>query len=592
MYRTETYYRTESIAADYDFRGLPVEVFDFIEYVKIRSGIPVKADEAFTSTTTFEDHVQRLPDRLQRIIGRVSYSEDDLEEMAEKIQKGRIIFVSDGSMASGRGTSGYKIVDPSDPDFYIMGSAPCDSHPDCIQSFRAELSGILGEVILSGEILRHLQKTERTAPITTYCDNTSALQVLEEEETKPGIRCKLGPDYDIITELRANIAACNLHLKPRHVKGHQDRDKSYEELPFEAQMNCDCDEAAGAHMRCPPEGLEPQPTAPFFPSSKAGLRIDGKLITSNVGKHVRLKREGTKLRQRIISKEGWIDSDFDKVDWASMEIALKKLGRTRFQTRVIQFQHRWLPLGRQQNRIDSERSKLCPICKEAEETQSHFLRCTHRSCQANLIVQLAVFHRSLQKKKILGAIWTQIKQRILYELGQVPTCPACPSPKDGDRIGRHIQLAVIDQANIGWINFLRGRTSVHWGRAQGIYYSEAFPDSKTLTAQTFQTATISGTWTVFHGMWEHRNNVLHDKIANVNIDGMNKRITQLYRNPGEYVRPSSLCLFEAFSQDECISLHPAIKQTWLQTIYLAIKTKHGDLKCLDDDSQTNITDFF
>ena len=73
---------------------------------------------------------------------------------------------------------------------------------------------------------------------------------------------------------------------------------------------------------------------------------------------------------------------------------------------------------------------------------------------------------------------------------------------------------------------------------------------------------------------------------------MNRRIIQVYRNPAEYVRPSSLCLFEAFTQDECIGLHPTIKRTWLQTIYLAIKAKHGDLKCLENNTQTNITDFF
>jgi len=77
-------------------------VFDFVEHVKIRSGTPFKADEALRQTTTFEEHVQKLPERLQRIIGRVSYSEDDLEEMAEKIQKGQIIFVSDGSTSRQR----------------------------------------------------------------------------------------------------------------------------------------------------------------------------------------------------------------------------------------------------------------------------------------------------------------------------------------------------------------------------------------------------------------------------------------------------------------------------------------------------------
>ena len=106
--------------------------------------------------------------------------------MATKIHNGKIIYISDGAMANGKGTSGYKIVDPTDRDFYILGSAPCDSNPHCIQSFRAELNVILGEVILSGEILRFHGKDSSTASITTYCDNTSALQAISAQDDGAG----------------------------------------------------------------------------------------------------------------------------------------------------------------------------------------------------------------------------------------------------------------------------------------------------------------------------------------------------------------------------------------------------------------------
>ena len=365
------------------------------------------------------------------------------------------------------------------------------------------------------------------------------------------------------------------------------------ELPFEARMNCDCDEAAGIHMQNPPEGLAPRDSAPFLPSSKAALRIDGKLITSNLDRHIRLQREGTKLQRRIMSKEGWTEHTFAKVDWDSHEIAFRKLGQTRFRTRVVQFEHRWLPMGRQLHRIDSEKSSLCPICRTMEEDQTHFLTCTDDRCRSNFTLQLTLLHKSLQKKKILGAVWTQIKSRLLYEVGYSTQPPTFPVAAPHGKIAQSIQQAVREQCEIGWINFLRGRISRHWGKAQGVYYHEAQIASKTLSAQTFQTTLIKSLWTFFHGIWEYRNGILHDANTNINIDRMNSRIQKLYRNPNDFVRPSSLCLFEAFSLQDCLNLHPSIKQTWLKTIFLAIKAKHGDLKCLDDDSnQTTITDFF
>ena len=426
VYRTEKYYRTEEVIDKIDPCFLPVDTIDFLEYVRIRGGAPINRQLTEPPPATFEEHIHRLPEYLQRIVGRVSYNEDELEEMASRLAAGKVIFVSDGSMAGGKGTSAYKMVDPNDPELYILGTSPCDSHPACIQSFRAELNGILGEIVLSGEILRFLGKDLPTATITTYCDNVSALGKLEETNDKPGIRNKLGPDYDLVTELQCSLDRYGIKVTPKHVKGHQDRDKTYDELPFEAQMNCDCDEAAGEHMHHPPDGLAPRDSAPFIPSSKAALRLEGRLITSNIEHHVRMQREGTKLQQRIMSKEGWTEHTFNKVDWDSHEIAFRKLGRSRFRTRVVQFEHRWLPMGKQLHRIDSEKSNLCPVCKTTEEDQTHFLTCSDDRCRSNFILQLTLFHKSIQKKKVLGAVWAQIKSRLLYEMGYSAHPPSFP----------------------------------------------------------------------------------------------------------------------------------------------------------------------
>ena len=67
------------------------------------------------------------------------------------------------------------------------------------------------------------------------------------------------------------------------------------------------------------------------------------------------------------------------------------------------------------------------------------------SMPSNVLIQMAIFHRSLLKKKILGAVWTKIKQRILFELGHLPRCSPYPEAAQDDRIGRHLQLAILDQ---------------------------------------------------------------------------------------------------------------------------------------------------
>ena len=145
-------------------------------------------------------------------------------------------------------------------------------------------------------------------------------------------------------------------------------------------------------------------------------------------------------------------------------------------------------MGKQLHRIDSEMSNLCPVCKTAVEDQTHFLTRTDDRCRSNFTLQLTALHKSLQKKKILGAAWSQIKSRLLFEMGYSTHSPAFPEAASHDAIARNIQLAVREHDEIGWVNFLRGRTSRYWGKAQGQYYQEADLASNMLSTQTFQTA--------------------------------------------------------------------------------------------------------
>ena len=143
--------------------------------------------------------------------------------------------------------------------------------------------------------------------------------------------------------------------------------------------------------------------------------------------------------------------------------------------------------------------------------------------------------------------WSQIKSRLLFEMGCSSQPPSFPEAASHDKIARTLQMAMREQSEIGWVNFLRGGISRHWGKAQGIYYHNAQLASNTKSAQTFQSALIRGSWSFFHGKWECCNAVLHDANDNINIERMNQRIYQLCRNPSDLVRPSSLCLFKAFS---------------------------------------------
>eukprot|EP00957_Ditylum_brightwellii_P017513 1319757-Ditylum_brightwellii.AAC.1 len=49
------------------------------------------------------------------------------------------------------------------------------------------------------------------------------------------------PDWDVIAQIVAVICESNLKGEFKHIKGHQDKDKKYEDLPLIAQLNVNID---------------------------------------------------------------------------------------------------------------------------------------------------------------------------------------------------------------------------------------------------------------------------------------------------------------------------------------------------------------
>lgn len=102
---------------------------------------------------------------------------------------------------------------------------------------------------------------------------------------------------------------------------------------------------------------------------------------------------------------------------------------------------------------------------------------------------------------------------------------------------------------------------------------------------------VSGLWTLFDGKWSHRNDHLHNDENNVIVASLDAKIRKLYRNPAAFVRASQMFLFDSLTEDDCINLPPHTKEVWVKTALLAVKTKHGNLRCLEHTTPP-ITTYF
>jgi hypothetical protein len=75
--------------------------------------------------------------------------------------------------------------------------------------------------------------------VTTYCDNSSLLTTEEEFHTRDVDSSSgyLKPDHDVIVTLRELRTNLPLRLASLHVRGYQDEECNFEDLPRPEQLN-------------------------------------------------------------------------------------------------------------------------------------------------------------------------------------------------------------------------------------------------------------------------------------------------------------------------------------------------------------------
>jgi hypothetical protein len=121
----------------------------------------------------------------------------------------------------------------------------------------------------------------------------------------------------------------------------------------------------------------PRYTIPLFPSSKIALIVAGKDITSHYATHHWKAATRPTMLQCAQKHYGWLESQFDMVDWKAHHGALQKFP---FRDRkfVLKFIHQSLPIGKVHHKIDPNQLITCSTCKRHQETETHLYRCPVR----------------------------------------------------------------------------------------------------------------------------------------------------------------------------------------------------------------------
>jgi hypothetical protein len=291
-------------------RGQELQVLTQLSYVA----------PSVVAPTTFQQYVESLEPWEYQLLRSIQLHIPPTAIMDYINNHEELYVASDGSVQEkSRATFGLLIDKPNSIGRLAEGYGQVPGIQ--ISSFRAEAYGILA----TGRLIKHLAtytNTQVRTRIIHWVDNQSVIQRIQTLAKKKIATPTetLLPDWDVVQEAANTINQLGLEqYELKWVKSHQDVGKPYNDLPREAQLNCDADRlATEAYTN---EGIQyARPRVPMMPATYAQLEIGGCTITSHYKTNIRETATFPAYKEYLMKKFAWTKETYEKVDWEVFRI--------------------------------------------------------------------------------------------------------------------------------------------------------------------------------------------------------------------------------------------------------------------------------
>jgi len=324
------------------------------------------------------------------------------KEQISKMMDEPIRIVADGSFKTDRSSMAV-IIEPASQSQQIMVAGPVPANitspTHSTDPYRSEMAGLLAGIT----ILKKIEKlTEKTTDITLSCDNDSALQVATSYSYF-NARMK---HHDVARSLIESRKGVGSSITAEKVIGHAEDRKIKRKLTRTELLNQSCDRLAKqARIAFQPIGnrtLDDEGISLWH--DKCKINHDVKTHIHHIFMH---KRAG----RIICARYKWNNIQFQQVDWGANEKAMSMLSMPT-RTWIAKFVSKFLPSGRNMQRMHKWTMSHCPRCRGEEETHDHLLQCKHVPSYDLLQKQLAKLRDWMVKMKTPEYLKIQIMSNI------------------------------------------------------------------------------------------------------------------------------------------------------------------------------------
>ena len=425
---------------------------------------------------------------------QMSPEEDDMQNgelMHTNIKK---IGVSDGSVDPITGMAAYAwILTTRERKGHIKRKRPVLANPKYLNSYRAELSGLV-------DMLQYIARNGmETHEIELWCDSESVVDRLTHK-SEMSLTDMTSPESDLLLVARRYLKELpNVTLQ--HVYEHQDDDTPVSKLPFEAQLNIECDVDAKEFMKgMTYSAIKPLPTE----GAGAILYLGTNMVTTKMEEQIKYAAHAKQQFTYLRKKYEWTDSQLSTVNWDAVGAAKRRLKKDA-STRITKMMHEWLNLGSQKKKMGQD--DMCPCCGCEVEDQLHLYQCQH--------VEMIEAKENALDQNATRLIKDHLPPAIVTTFNNLTH-----SAVKSERIRKPIACntaweAGEAQLTLGSMALLRGHHHVDWVPAIKETFRRPEDPPGTKEPKRYKTpfemsvSMVKASWNLFESIWQARNEILH-----------------------------------------------------------------------------------
>ena len=433
-------------------------------------------------------------------------------------------------------------------------------------SYRAELLGLYSIHVFVHALSRYFELLDTTT-IKLRCDNKGALRTSSRrhKRIRPSSKCA-----DILRCLRTVHENLRVHIHYAYVASHMDDILQWHKLSIEQQLNVQCDtmakSAATQATRTIQSGTSHLNTS-LLPLEQCAIFINKSKLPSDISHPLWFECSRLKAKNFLCTQRGWSTTQFDEVDWQSLDVALSSK-TTGFRIWLAKQHSNFCATRVQLHRYKEADDDKCLSCLSASENADHLCRCPNeertqllRDSTAEL--ELWMSHNNNTHHEL--CYW--IPHYILCR-GQVNFCNLGPMSPEMYNIAQ-------SQDCIGRRNFMEGRIS---NKITSFQRSHLTLSGSKLSVKRWMSQFISKILHITHSQWIFRNFMLHDKAlgflrlkecteAAIQIDSL------MQSRPSSLPAESQFLL--EFDTEKLLAADSDTQQYWIAAMDAALAAKHN-----------------